>query len=417
MRAALRSRAIRTFAITQFLLEVQFWFPVWLIYLLDLGFPLTTAVLADGVFRIVSVVCEFPLGVVADLIGRRRTYLALAGGTVLTFAAITQIRSGTVLFGAWVLWGVLWALASGAASTYLYELCADEPDLSPVKAFGLVRAVGNVSVLLSLLAAGYLYEVDPRLPFAVTAAMGGVAFLLALTLPEIRESRMVSTFSSVVADIRWAAADARVRRAVWLGALLLFFGWSPRILFQPLALELDLTPQVTGWMYAAFAAASVLGGLVAGYVDARHRRVAVTTAFVLVFATLVATSQAQWLGPFLFLPVMGLGYALGTTVLEVFTNEVTPRAVRAMVFGLAACVGGAGIAVARPALGVLADSRSTPFAFGVWAGVGVVLVGLAVPAIRRMPRTHRAAPSQRNRQRAAERGIRVDASTDQRRGN
>lgn len=385
MRTALRSRTIRVFAITQFLLEVQFWFPVWLIYLLDLGFALTTAVLADAVFRIVAVACEFPLGVVADLIGRRRTYLVLTGGTVLTFAVITQIDSVGMLFGAWVLWGVLWALASGAASTYLYELCAqDELDISPSKAFGLIRAVGNVAVLVSLLAAGYLYEVGPRLPFAITAGMAAVAFLLALTLPEIRESRVVSTLSSVIADIRSAVADPRVRRAVWLGALLLFFGWSARILFQPLALELDMSAQVTGWMYAAFAAASVLGGFVAGYVSGLRRRIALTMSFLLILVALVATSQVAWLGPFLFLPVLGFGYTLGTTVLEVFSNEVTARAVRAMIFGLTTSLGGIGIAVSRPALGVLAEDRSTPFAFGVWAGVGVVVLCLAALGIRRI---------------------------------
>ncbi|MEV0806337.1 MFS transporter [Micromonospora sp. NPDC050200] len=385
MRTALRSRPIRTFAITQFLLEVQFWFPVWLIYLLDLGFPLTTAVLADGVFRIIVVVCELPVGVVADLIGRRRTYLTLAAGTVLTFAAITQIQSVEMLFGAWVLWGVLWALTSGAASTYLYELCdQDELEISPAKTFGLVRAAGNASVLLSLLAAGHLYEVDPRLPFAVTAALATVAFLLALTLPEIRGPQVVSTLSSVVADIRRAATDTRIRRAGWLGILLLLFGWSARILFQPLALELGLPAKLTGSMYAAFAAASVLGGLTAGYVGRSHRRPALAAAFLLVLAALVATGQVPWLGPFLFLPLMGFGYALGTTVLEVLTNEVTPPAVRALTFGVISCLSGLGIAVARPALGILATDHSTSFAFLTWAGVGVVLVGLAVPGIRRL---------------------------------
>ncbi|MFF4879261.1 MFS transporter [Micromonospora sp. NPDC000668] len=396
MRTALRSRSIRTFAATQFLLEVQFWFPIWLIYLLDLGFPLTTAVLADAVFRLVSVVCEFPVGVVADLIGRRRTYLALTGGTVLTFAVITQIQSVQLLIGAWVLWGVLWALTSGAASTYLYELCAhDELDVNPSKAFGLVRATGHVSILLSLLTAGYLYEVDPRLPFAVTSVLAGVALVLAFTLPEVSGPRVVSTLTSVMADIRGAAADARVRRAVWLGALLLLVGWSARILFQPLALELGMSVRVAGWMYAAFAAASVLGGLVAGYTGELHRRLALTTAFVLILAALVATSQVIWLGPFMFLPVMGFGYALGTTVLEVFTNEVTPQAVRAMIFGVMTCIGGVGIAVARPALGVLANDHSTAFAFGVWAGVGAVLVGLAVLVIRRVHPERRPTPRQR----------------------
>ncbi|MEO3927000.1 MFS transporter [Micromonosporaceae bacterium B7E4] len=379
MRQALRSRAIRTFAVTQFLLEVQFWFPIWLIYLLDLGFPLATAVLADGVFRIVSVACELPVGVLADRIGRRRAYLTLAGGAVLTFAAISQVRTVQMLFAAWVLWAVLWALTSGAASAYLYELCLqDDLEINPARAFGLIRAVGSGSVLLSLLAAGYLYKMEPTLPFTVTAGLAGLAFLLALTLPEIAGSRVTTTLSSVYADIRAAVADVRLRRAVWLGVLLLLFGWSARILFQPLALELGLSAQVTGWMYAAFAAASVLGGLLAGYVSVPRRRLALTMSFLLVLATLVAVSQAEWLGPFLFLPVMGLGYALGMTVLEVLTNEVTSRRVRALVFGVVASLAGVGIAVARPALGILSERRSTPFAAGVWAGVGVGLVLLAV---------------------------------------
>ncbi|AVT40255.1 MFS transporter [Plantactinospora sp. BB1] len=383
MRQALRSRAIRTFAVTHFLLEVQFWFPIWLIYLLDLGFPLATAVLADGVFRIVSVACEFPVGVLADRIGRRRAYLTLAGGAVLTFAAISQVRTVQMLFAAWVLWAVLWALTSGAASAYLYELCLqDELEISPTRAFGLIRAVGSGSVLLSLLAAGYLYQTEPTLPFTVTAGLAALAFLLALTLPEISGSRVASSLSGVFADIRAAAADARLRRAVWLGVLLLLFGWSARILFQPLALELGLSAQVTGWMYAAFAAASVLGGLLAGYVSVSRRRLALTVSFLLVLATLVAVSQAEWLGPFLFLPVMGFGYALGMTVLEVLTNEVTSRRVRALVFGVVASLAGIGIAVARPALGILTEWRSTPFAAGVWAGVGVGLVLLAIWQLR-----------------------------------
>ncbi|MGH3240961.1 MAG: MFS transporter [Spirillospora sp.] len=383
MKEALRSRTIRTFLITQFLLGVQFWFPVYLIYLLDLGFPLTTAVLADAVFRLVAVACEFPVGVLADMVGRRRSYLMLAAGTVLTFGLITQIDSTWMMFGAWTLWGVQWALTSGIASAYLYDICTQhEPDIDPARAFGLTRAAGSAAVLMSLMAAGYLYELDRRLPFAVTAALAAVALLFALTLPEIKVQRRRATLASVLVDLRGAWALRGVRRAVWLGALLLLFGWSARILFQPLALELGLSARVTGWMYAVFAVASLGGGLAAGYVRPSHRRAALAAAFLLILAALVATAQASWLGPFLFLPVLGLGYALGSTVLELVTNEVTPQPARAMVFGLVACLGGIGIAVSRPTLGMLASDHSSAFAFGAWAAVGVGLLALAAAPLR-----------------------------------
>lgn len=385
MRSVLRNRNIATFAIAQFLLEVQFWFPIWLIYLLDIGFPLTTAVLADGVFRIVSVACEFPVGLIADRIGRRRTYLTLAAGSVVLFAAITQIGSSGALFAVWCVWGVLWALASGAASTYLYELCAqNEPAIDPIRAFGVIRAVGSAAVLVSLSTAGWLYDIDPRVPFAVTSVLAAMTFLLARTLPEITGSRRSATVSSVAHDLRDALHHSGVRIAIWVGALLLLFGWSAQILFQPLAIHLDFSLEVTSYMYTMFAAASLVGGLAAGFVTPRRRRIATAAAFLLVLAALLATSRETAFGPFLFLVLLGFGYALGTTVLEVFTNEVTPPGLRATTFGLVACLGGIGIAAARPWLGILSKDHSVSFAFAAWAGCGAICIALAAPAIARM---------------------------------
>ena len=213
---------------------------------------------------------------------------------------------------------------------------------------------------------------------------------------------MATSISSALADIRRALTLAQVRRAVLLGILLLLFGWSARILFQPLALELGLSARVTGWMYAAFAAASVLGGLTAGHLAVTRRRTALATAFLLVLVALAATSQVVSLGPFVFLPVMGFGYALGMTVLDVFTNEATPSAVRAAIFGVVTCTAGIGIAVGRPLLGILADEHSVSYAAGLWTIVGVPVVGLALLVTRRVPpgQPHHepAAPPVRSRQ-------------------
>jgi MFS family permease len=197
---------------------------------------------------------------------------------------------------------------------------------------------------------------------------------------------MATGLSATLAEIRRAVGLTEVRQVVQLSILLLLFGWSARILFQPLALDLGLSSRVTGWMYAAFAAATVLGGLAAGHLASLHARTALIGAFALVLAALTATSQLAWLAPFVFLPVMGFGYAMGMTVLEVRTNEVAPRSVRAAIFGVITCIAGIGIAVARPTVGLLSDTYSPAFAAGLWAGVGVLLVGLAALVIRRLPK-------------------------------
>lgn len=385
MRAAVRSRVVRRFAAAQLLLEVQFWFPVWLIFLLDRGFTLAQALIADGIFRLVSVVSEFPVGLVADRIGRKPTYLALAAGSVLTFAAITQIGSVGSLVAVWVLWGVLWALASGAASAYLYELCERPDALVPaVKAFGLVRAVGSVAVLLSLLSAGYLYDVDPRLPFALTAALAVVAMVVIATLPSVPASSAATTWASLRDGVRTLTGDPRIRLALWLGILLLFYGWSVRILFQPLALDLRLGNALTGWMYAAFAAAGVVGGLASAAVRRRARRPALAIAFLALWVTTAVCAALPAWAPFCWLPVMGAAYTFGTTVLEVETNEAVPGAVRATAFGVVSCLAGIGIAVARPGLGLVTGNHPVGVAFGVWAVAGVVVIPAALLATRRL---------------------------------
>ena len=60
-------------------LEVQFWFPVWLLFLLDRGFTIGQAALADAVFRIVATIGEVPAGWLSDRIGRKKSlYLTLS---------------------------------------------------------------------------------------------------------------------------------------------------------------------------------------------------------------------------------------------------------------------------------------------------------------------------------------------------
>lgn len=51
---------------------------VWVVFLISRGFSLWQVGLAEGIFHVVSLLCEIPSGMAADLIGRRRS-LAMAG--------------------------------------------------------------------------------------------------------------------------------------------------------------------------------------------------------------------------------------------------------------------------------------------------------------------------------------------------
>ena len=102
---------------------------------------------------------------------------------------ITLVNGSATLFPVWMLWGAFWALSSGASSAYCYELIVREGmEEEAVSVFGTMRAVANVAMLTSHLAAGFLFTVDPALPFVANGAMALVALAIASTLPDIERS-------------------------------------------------------------------------------------------------------------------------------------------------------------------------------------------------------------------------------------
>lgn len=370
-------------ALTRFLLDVQFWFPLWLIFLLHLGFDLTTAVIADGVFRVVSVVAEIPLGMFADRLGRKRTYLLIAGFSALTFAGMALISTTTHLFIVWILWGLLWALNSGAATAYAYELSHALGPRDKDRGFAVIRAAGQLAILVSLVLAGSLYEQNPTWPFWITAALALLAGLLALGLPDIPRHHPPATWRTVRAQVTKSLAPREARGIIMVAALFLFYAWSAQILFQPLAINLALTPTQTGWMYASIAAVGMLASLSIGWVSPRGRPRVVALAFGLTLTACALVFQWPALGPVLWLPMLSLAWSAGWTSLELEVSGRTEARVRATVFSIIACTAGLGIAVARPSLGALSDRYDAATSFGVWALTGLVITGAALALLRR----------------------------------
>jgi len=381
-------------AVTQFLLEVQFWFPLWLIFLLHLGFDLTTAVIADGVFRIVAVVAEIPMGLLADRIGRKASYLLITALSAVTFAGIALIGETWQLFGVWIVWGVLWALNSGAATSYAFELSQSLGPRAAPRGFALIKGAGHAAVLVSLISAGWLYDLAPAAPFWITAGLAVIAGLLAIALPDIPRALPRPTLARILRDVRGLLRAPRTRTAVVVAALFLFYAWSVRILFQPLALDLGLTPAETGWMYAGVAAVGIPAAILIGWVRPSHRRAVIAAGGTVAVLGCAATWAWPALGPLLWLPLLSLAWAAGWTTLELELSERSRPAVRATVLSLVSCAAGAGIAVARPALGVVADVAGSPVSFGVWAILGAaVLAAMTIPLIRMGERPARAGVS------------------------
>ena len=384
-----RSSALRRLAISYFCLELQFWFPVWILFLTDRGFNLTTMVLADATFRFTMVALEFPMGVLGDRIGRRRSYILISFLALLTYAGISLISNHFMLFATWIVWGVFWAMASGTTSAYTYELVKMEGlDDATVSIFGKMRAISSVAALLSHLVAGFLFTIQPALPFIVNGLFALVAWIISFTLPEITEPSEEVPLPEPQSFKRFLAMLTKSRAflggSILLAVALVYF-WSPRILMQPLFLELGLEPWVVSMVYFFYSLAGVFAGLMASRIrDMLGNKTSIVLGFGFIFVGVLLIALTNGTVVLLFFPLLSFGYYLSQTLLEVTLHHQIDNKNRASFLSAISFVGGAVIIITRPGLGILADRNDVQFAFLIWAALGIGLLFVFVTQVRKL---------------------------------
>lgn len=364
------------FGIVVIALEVQFWFPVWLLFLLDRGFTTGQAALADGLFRLVATACEVPVGYLSDRIGRKKSlYLAL-GGTAATFLLIASVQNAFDLAVAWTAWGVVWALVSGLLTACGWELGMQTGGKGASEAVRFVRirrVCAAAAMLVSLLTAGLLYDARPALPFTITALLAAAAIPVAAGLPDIAreaDSAQASLPGGIRALKRPAAAPMRL--ALGAAAVVLVAGWSIQMVFQPLGLEAGLDARSISVLFAGYAVAQLVGAWCVGRV--KWSRVPVLVGSVLGTAVLCL---GVWTGfragaPAISLAcliLLGLCYSVGTAYGDIWVSGLAHTSNRATMLSLSSLLGGAFMIFTRPALGMIAGEASAAAAFGIWAVV------------------------------------------------
>ncbi|MBQ3257129.1 MAG: MFS transporter [Oscillospiraceae bacterium] len=128
---------------------------VWVVFLISRGFSLWQVGLAEGIFHMVSLLCEIPSGMAADLIGRRRC-LAMAGFCGMVSALLMAFsRSFFGVCLSMVFSALSGSFLSGSDEALLYDslVQADNADKYIPKS-AAYNQMQNLGFLCSNLAAG-----------------------------------------------------------------------------------------------------------------------------------------------------------------------------------------------------------------------------------------------------------------------
>jgi MFS family permease len=361
------------------------------IFLLDAGLTNLEAFAANAFFTGGMVLFEVPTGIVADTVGRRRSYLlgtlTLTGSTLL-YVLLWQIEAP---FWAWAVASLLIGLGftffSGAVEAWLVDALKATGFKGEMESvFGRGQVVTGVAMLTGSVGGGFIaQQFSLGVPFVLRGLILAVMFVVAFRLmhdigftPEkggrpLAEIRKVASASI---DYGW-----RVPAVKWLMVEALFSGGVGIYAFyalQPYLLELYGDPQayqIAGLVAAIVAGAQILGGVAAPRIRRLfHRRTSALIAsggLGVLTLGLIGIVESFWAVIGLIV-VWGLLFAASFPIRQTYLNGLIPSRQRATILSFDSMMASTGGVWAQPVLGRAADVWGYGPSYVMGAGIAAV---------------------------------------------
>jgi MFS family permease len=371
------------------------------LFLLDAGLSNTQAFAANAFFTAGQVVFEVPTGVVADIWGRRTSYLLGAVTLLLSTLLYFVMWQSRAPFWGWAVASVLIGLGftffSGATEAWLVDALAFAGFKDNIESvLGRGQTVTGVAMLGGSVAGGVVAQAtNLGMPYLLRSLVLLVTFIAAAVYMKddgftpdrskgvLREIRLVARASLDNGwrnpPVRWLMLAAPFSMGVGIFA---FYA------LQPYLLQLYGDQKAFG--IAGLAAAIVAGTqIVGGLATPLFRRLFTRRTHVLLVATIVSIvclavmgATSRFAVAVTFLVIWGLAFSISGPMRQAYLNGIIPSAQRATVLSFDNLMGSAGGVVAQPALGRVADVAGYSSAYLVCAAVELVAIPFVLLARR-----------------------------------
>ncbi|GAA1846415.1 MFS transporter [Asanoa iriomotensis] len=375
------------------------------IFLLDAGLTNLEAFAANAFYTAGMVLFEVPTGIVADLRGRRASFLLGTLTLAVTTALYVLLWHTEAPFWQWAVVSALLGLGftffSGATEAWLVDaLTATGFDGQLDAVFARAQVASGAAMLAGSAGGGYLAQLtNLGVPFVVRAAVLVVMFVVAaivmrdLGFTPNRGGRPLAEIRRIVGDsvdYGWRVPSVRylMLAAPFVGGVGVYIFYA----LQPYLLELYGDPQaygVAGLVAALLSAAQIAGGFGTTWVRARFRRrtsaLLFAGAFSVVAILLIGLVTNFWVVLALIM-LWGLVSAATMPIRQAFINALIPSSQRATILSFDSLMSSTGGVVAQPVLGRVADVWNYPTSYVV-SGVlsAFALPFLALSRAQRAP--------------------------------
>lgn len=371
------------------------------LFLLDAGLNNLEAFTANAFFTAGFVLFEIPTGVVADLRGRRTSYLlgllTLAISTGL-YLLMWYMRAP---FWAWAIASLLLGLGftflSGAFEAWLAD-ALDHADFK--ESLESVLAKGEIvegsAMLVGSVAGGVIAQAtNLGVPYVIRAVLLVLNLIFAFALmhdmgftPAKRKRATEEIKSILQASIKHGLDNRPVR---WIMFTAPFTGGVSIYAFyamQPYLLELygnSTAYSVAGLAAAIVAGAQIAGGLLVPYIArvfSRRTTVLFLGHVISVIVLAVIGFVPNFWVAVILLVLWGLMFSAVSPIRQGFLNALIPSQQRATVLSFDSMFGSTGGVVIQPVLGKAADVWGYPFSYQLCAVIQVFAIPFTLLARR-----------------------------------
>ena len=367
-------------------LNLQLWFPIWIIYLTrKRGFTLTEVTLIDIPFWLCIILLQIPGAALADRFGRKPVLCgaALCFSVAVTFFGIASSFEEVMLV--YLVWGVGFSLLWGTESAFIFDTlkAMGREDEYP-RIYGRGWAVATTAqVVGTLLGAPLASATNLQTPIIASGVIAFCALLVALTFKEPRvidRTRKVPSYGEIIGQsARLVRDEPPVRYAILFFGLLTVGSIAVVFFFQPFLEKHDVDLGQVGIWQTPMRIAGIVAALSAHrlirYLG--ERRMFYMMPIVLVAGYVLLAAWDSVYAQIAF-PMINFVIILSQPTVTDYLNKRVPSEQRATVVSLTNLIRSFVLIPSAPLLGLLADQASDSAAY--WAG-GIIVAVFGVPLL------------------------------------
>jgi MFS family permease len=354
--------------------------PVYPLFLLSRGLDLFQVNVVLAVYLITVFLFEVPTGAVADVFGRKISFLLACVVRTVAYGLYAFADDFTDCLIAEFIDAVGTTLMSGALEAWAVDGIRAEGDRRPTDPiFARAQTILRIGMIGGGIACGHLAAIDFAYAWYVTAAsFATTAVLGALLMREqrgapVRPAGERATFlGTVTAGIATVRGEPVLRLLCLLTLAASFAAFPIYMLWQPHMQDLaGEGPRLMGWIFALISLSSLAGSAILPRVLGRARRETVLCAAALWRAATLAIAAAASSFPVALVAfVLGeMAFGLSEPVLSAWTNEHITSDDRATVLSVRSTFMTLGGATGLVAIGLVARGFGVPLAWAVSAAV------------------------------------------------